>query len=548
MKGVRSIPDTTPAENRTLGWAALGWTRQWLRQPDGQNVGEPWIFTPEQARIVLRFYEIDAEGRFTYRRAVIRRMKGHGKDPLLAAIAATELCGPCRFSHFDQDGRPVAVAHPAPWIQVAAVSRDQTANTMRLFAGLFSPEALEEYAIDLGKTLIYARGVGQIEAVTSSPRALEGNRASLVILNESQNWLRSNDGTAMAEAIRRNLAKSNDGSARSVEIANAHLPGEGSVAEATYEAWRAVNGAVPGLLYDSLEAPAIPDLGDRGKVRAGLLAARGDSHWLDVDRLLDEIGDPVTPEHVARRFYLNQVVRVAAEHWMDMEAWDSRARLGQEIPEGSEVVLGFDGSRTGDATALVAVSLVAAEEAPHLQVVANHENVTGDPNFEVDMADVMAEIRDACRRWRVREITADLTYWQLPLRLLAEEGLPVVEMPQTLNRMAPATAAFYQSVASDRMTHDGDPDLRRHVANAVLVVGTRGDKLAKDSKDSPRKIDLAVASVMGLQRASENRPRAQHLWFVGGDELLRDGEPVESDTPPPSATEFQIAQAGWRRA
>jgi len=512
VNGVRSIPDTTPAEDRTLGWQVLAWTRAYLLQPDGPNAGEPWVFTPEQARVVLRWYEIDEAGRFVHRRGVIRRMKGAGKDPTLAALACVELCGPCRFDGWDARGLPVAVEHPAPWVQVAAVAQDQTATTMRLFPGMFSAAALDEFKIDLGKTIIYARGVGQIEAVTSSPRALEGKRTTLVILNETQNWLSSNDGLAMAEAIRRNLAKSNDGSARGVELCNAHLPGEGSVAELTFEAWRRANGSVSGLYYDSLEAPPIADLGDLDALRAALLAARGDSTWLDVDRLLGEVADPTTPEWVSRRFYLNQIVAVEGERWMNMEAWDAAARPGESIPDRADVALGFDGSRTGDATALVVVSIVPSGEVPHLDVVALQENVTGAAGgWEVDMEQLMADVRAACRRWRVREITADLTFWQLPLRILEGEGLPVVEMPQSLPRMAPAQAGFRQAIGHGRLTHSGDPDLRRHVANAVLVPSSRGDKLAKDSKSSPRRIDLAVAATMAHSRATQLTPQRPRI-------------------------------------
>ena len=310
---------------------------------------------------------------------------------------------------------------------------------MRLFPGLFSDAAVDEYGIDLGRTIIYARG-GQIEAITSSPRALEGKRPSLSVLNESQAWLRANDGHGMAEVIRRNAAKSNDGSARTMEICNAHLPGEDSVAERTYEAWRASNGDVPGLMYDALESPPVPDLSDVEAVKAGLRAARGDSRWLDVDRLAAEVADPTTPEHVARRFYLNEIVKVRAERWMDMDAWDA-ADTGEAIPAGATVVLGFDGSRTGDSTALVAATVVVDGPA-HLDVAALHENTAGDPGWEVDMEAVMEDVREACKRWRVVEIAADLTYWQLPLRILAAEGLPVVEMPQTLPRMAPAVSGF----------------------------------------------------------------------------------------------------------
>jgi hypothetical protein len=70
--------DGVPDENRTLGWNVLAWTAEYLQQPDGPNAGQPWLFTDEQARIVLRLYEIDDHGRFVYRRGVLRRMKGWG--------------------------------------------------------------------------------------------------------------------------------------------------------------------------------------------------------------------------------------------------------------------------------------------------------------------------------------------------------------------------------------------------------------------------------------------------------------------------------------
>jgi len=72
------LPDIAPEENRTIGWSVLEWTASWLNQPDGPEAGEPWTFTDEQARIVLRWFEIDADGRFIARRGVLRRMKGWG--------------------------------------------------------------------------------------------------------------------------------------------------------------------------------------------------------------------------------------------------------------------------------------------------------------------------------------------------------------------------------------------------------------------------------------------------------------------------------------
>jgi hypothetical protein len=507
---VRSIPDTIPAENRTLGWQALAWTAEYLRQPDGPSAGEPWEYTLEQMRIVLRWYSINAKGRWPFRRGVLRRMKGWGKDPFAASLAALELCGPCRFDGFDARGMPVAVPHPAPWIQAAAVSQDQTRNTMTLLPGLFSPAAVDEYNLDIGKTIVYGGG-GRIEAVTSSPRALEGGRPSFTIQNESQEWLESNDGHAMNKTIRRNLAKSNDGSARTLEICNAHLPGEESVAEETYEAWRKAGGKVPGLYYDATEAPPVPDLGDRTKLKPALLDARGDSDWLNVDRLMDEIQDPTTPEHITRRYYLNQIVAVGAERWMPMDAWDACEKADHGIGPRANVVLAFDGSFNGDTTALVVVEI---GKVPHLDVVECWEN-PGDPDWRVPIEDVEDTIRDAAKRWRVREIPSDPYRWARSLQVLAKERLPVLEYPQRPSRMIPATTRLYEAVVNGQMTHSGDPRLRRHVENAVLRVSTQGGMLSKDAKSSPRRIDLAVASVMAFDRAAfysqKGRPRAINL-------------------------------------
>jgi hypothetical protein len=79
---------------RTLGWQIAMWCTTWLRGMDGK----PWKFTPEQLRFVLWWYAVDENGRFTYRTGVLQRMKGWGKDPLLAVISLVEFVGPSRVA------------------------------------------------------------------------------------------------------------------------------------------------------------------------------------------------------------------------------------------------------------------------------------------------------------------------------------------------------------------------------------------------------------------------------------------------------------------
>jgi hypothetical protein len=61
-------------------------------------------------------------------------------------------------------------------VLTAAVSKDQTRNTMTLFPGLFSDDAIRDYSIDLGKEIIYAhKGRCRLEAVTSSRARSRGH-------------------------------------------------------------------------------------------------------------------------------------------------------------------------------------------------------------------------------------------------------------------------------------------------------------------------------------------------------------------------------------
>ncbi len=498
-----------PAENRTLGWGILDWSTKWILQPDGPDAGQPWRYTDEQAKMVLVWYEIDETGRFVYRRGVIRRMKGWGKDPMLAALSLVEACGPCRFSHFDPEtGLPIGKQHPMPLIQIAAVSEEQTGNTTTLFPGMISAAFKKEYKVDSGKTIIYVRGgKGVIKAVTSSPRALEGPRPSFCVLNETHHWLQNNEGVEMARVIRRNLGKARDGAGRSLEITNAHKPGEGSVAEATYTA--VLEGDVAGVWYDSLEAPEVKDITDHDEVTAAIKIAKGDSYWVDEERLYQEIQDPETPEYVAKRFYFNQVVLVDIDRWLPQGLWATLANQdGYHIPQHNRVVLGFDGSFDGDATALVAVTV--DRPVPFVECVRIWEKPYKDNEWRVPRVEVMNELRRVCGYWQVVEVAADPKLWVSDLEVLQDEGLPIVEFPQRGARIIESTQRLYEDIQRGLLEHDGDPTLAKHMANA-WVKDPLQPRIQKVNQKSTGYVDGAVCVVMALQRAKEIALEQQYV-------------------------------------
>jgi phage terminase large subunit-like protein len=67
--------------------------------------------------------------------------------------------------------------------------------------------------------------------------------------------------------------------------------------------------------------------------------------------------------------------------------------------------------------------------------------------------------------------------------------------------MVPACQEFYTAVMDKSVTHDGDPRLARTSRNAVLKSDRHGDRIVKEAKSSPRKIDLAVCAVGALSLA-----------------------------------------------
>lgn len=396
----------------TLGWEILIWIESNLLadETDEHNKPLPFDLTDEQKRFILWFYAIDETGRFLYREVVLQRLKGHGKDPLAAVISAVEFVGPCRFAGWATrdipergllQGDPVAKPHPRAWIQIAAVTLKQTQNTMKLFMGLFTDACKAEHGIDIGKETIYAYG-GQkaIEAVTSSPSALEGNRPTLVIKNETHHWKANNSGIEMAEAIERNATKSKGGAARTLSITNAYAPSVESVARSEREAYEAqISGESikTGMLYDTLEAPKEARLRplfpheqkgaeDRGiepvskeveealtrrYIRRILEAVRGGAWWLDIPGLTNSILSPKSKVSLSRRFWYNQIV-ANEDAWVDPAAVaaaikpevatlmktvsDPKLILEagwQPVGKDDPIVAFFDGSKTDDSTAIV---------------------------------------------------------------------------------------------------------------------------------------------------------------------------------------------------
>lgn len=513
----------------TLGWHCLAWTATYLQH----YVGRAWQYTPEQARLTLWWYAMDpVTNRFLWRDGVIQRLKGWGKDPLIATWSAFEFVGPCRFGGIaDEDnewgvpaGQPLGVQHPAAWVQIAAVSQDQTRNTMTLFPSILTKRAIEEYRIDLGKEIIYAdKGRARIEAVTSSPRALEGGRPTAVNLGETHHWVEGNQGHEMAAVIERNATKSADGQSRTLANTNAYEPGEDSVAERTREAFESAESGravKTGLFYDSLEAPAEAKLTEAW-IEPTLRAVRGDSTWLDIERLKASILDVRNPPSRSRRFWFNQIV-AAEDAFLAPYEWDACRREGAGLQQGDEIVLFFDGSKSDDATGLAACRM-SDGFVTALGVWQRPANWPQDVPWRVPREEVDGTVDQVFADYRPIAFFADPgaghddadgeRYWDGYIDAWAQrygKKLKLKAVTGGANRHAvlwdmrdrrrqqaftEAVDRFYRDVLERQLAHDGHRMLRQHVANARRRTNQWGYTIGKEHRESARKIDLAVCAI-----------------------------------------------------
>lgn len=508
---------------RSLGWEALAFAGQWLT-----HRGKPWRYTMEQARFVLWFHALNDDGTHVSHSAVLQRLKGWGKDPFAAVESTNTLVGPLEFDHWGKDDQPVGRQVTDAWVQIAAVSLDQTKNTMKIFPGLIPAETRRHFGIQIGKQNVWARGdAAQIEAVTASPLAIEGGRPKLIIRAETQNWNSSNGGHDMAGAMEGNAAKSEIGApARILDICNAYRPGEDSVGQRQREAWDDTQGDDAksvdfGLLYDSLEAPpeapltaaAAPDVVE---------AVRGDSVWLDArGRILKSILNPLNSPSESRRKWYNQIT-AAEDSWTEPNEWDPLKDEELEVERGEEIVMFLDCSKSDDATGLVGVRMSDG----HVFTLGMWQKPPGKrgegwlaPREEVDAA-----VEHAFERYTVVAFFGDPShtlddetmdrYWdplfdqwhqryRSKVRLWASgtkggKGHAVMfDMTDRQNTKAIAEAVAFtlEEIRSGSFTHDGDMRLRRHVLNARRYPVAGYVSIAKDRKDSKNKIDLAICMV-----------------------------------------------------
>ncbi len=415
-----------PVSFPTLGWGVIEWAEAMLCHGPGDVQGQLW--TPDQPGLGLDDEEIlficwvyrvhpqghARAGRRLIHRAIYSRPKGRRKSEIAGLLMCAEALGPVRCDGFDSAGEPVGVAVTYPFIRCLATEEEQSGNTFdNVTYMLTHGAAADEYALDIGRSaetstriIIREPGGGEIVPSTSGSASKDGGKESAATADESHLYVSPNL-RSMYRTVARNTGKRKDADPWMLDTTTMYQVGERSVAEAAAERYAhlAVEECVQknGVLYDHRQGDEPVRFGDNRSLAKAMRAGYGPaSEWMDFEKIVRIIRDSEDPEEEAYRYYLN-IPREHADAWMTpaeiaalMQAFD--------VPRGSLLALGFDGSENDDHTVLMACTEVGDLFPVGMWTPSEEEDTTW--RLAVDAAvDHMHE------HYRVVRVYADPAYW-----------------------------------------------------------------------------------------------------------------------------------------
>lgn len=214
-----------------------------------------------------------------------------------------------------------------------------------------------------------------------------------------------------------------------------------------------------------------------------------------------------TSEMSFRRFRLNQWTRTQ-ESWLPVGAWEQSlgdATLDATLPcwVGIDMALKHD-----------SIAVVVAQPQPSGRIVVSariwHPDVAA-----MDVSEVEQHLRTLRSTLNVQEFAYDPAFFQRSAETLYDDGLPMVEFPQSSQRMIPACGTAYDLIVQGKVVHDGSPMFTDQVMSAAQRMTENGWRLSKGK--SRRKIDAAIAMCMALDRATRRAtstllPTVEQVW------------------------------------
>lgn len=460
----------------TYGPLAVAWMEQNLVHGEGDMFGEPFRCTDDQRQFLDKLLRYDAKsGRLIVRQALLGRAKGWGKTEFVAAVVLFFLAGP--------------LAPTAPNIPIAAASFEQ-ADLLFGTARVMASEGPLKPFLDAYDTEIQLKaGPGRAFRVAAAAGTNDGGRPTLFAADELHEW--TGGKARVFLVITNSIAKRRDGLVLMISTAGSQ---DSELLRGMYDRGRAVEAGMisdPSFLMDWREADADLDPADGPEVRAEM--ARQANPHIDqfgtlefVERRWAEI-----PEHEWRRYFANQWWTPPLDSWLPAGAWDACSGP-VTIDPALPCWVGVDMALKHDSIAVVEVQ-------PQGTRLATRAKIWYPDGNTIDVATVENYLRDLHRTRNLIEVAYDPAYFERSAQVLADDGLPMLEFPQSAARMVPACQSAYEVICTGRLLHDGDPVFAEQVNAAVPRDTESGWRLSKGK--SKRKIDASIAMVIAVSRA-----------------------------------------------
>ena len=456
--------------------------REYLVVPKGVGAGKPVRLRDFQTEIVRGAF---APG---IRTALVSLPRANGKTALAAMLAVAELW----------------VGDSSPEVLVVASDARQAGITLRMAKRMIELNpVLAERAHIYADRIVVPENDGLLLPLPAEPGALHGHDPSLLVVDELH---------VVTEDVWEAVSSVTGKRPESLTLAiSTPASSPDSIMWKLVEHGRANDDPAFWLKeYAAPEGCASDDV-EAWKIGNPAMACR--QPFLSVDGMA--AARRTLREPVFRQLRLGQWV-TGSDSWMPFGLWAELADVEHRVEPRTRVVLAFDGSASGDSTALIGCTV---GPAPHLFVVGLWEN-PGDPRWRVPRADVDRAVDLAFDTYDVAELAADPWGWRSEIEAWAERhGEKRVLEWNTAHalRMAPATDRMYAAAVDHALTHDGDSRLALHVAHCVAKATNNGDLISKDKRNSPRKIDAAVAAIVALDRAAwhnNNRSKKRARSFA----------------------------------
>ncbi|WP_432034590.1 Terminase [Streptomyces antibioticus] len=490
--------------------------------------GEALPLDDEFAGLILDCYAHDEHGRRLYDTVAISRAKGRAKSELAGFVALAEAFAPVRFAGWAtggetyrwrdfvyeyEPGEPMGRPVTYPFVRCLATEESQTGNTYDninfnlehgpLAEGLPSGTA--------GITRVFLPQGGEVRPSTAAAASRDGGKETLAVFDEPHLYVLP-ELRQMYRTVDRNLRKRKEAAPWALLTSTMYQPGEDSVMERLHERAKLIaEGKVRErrLLWDHREAPDEVDLTDMDAMVAALTEVYGPfADALDLRGIVEaEFWNVEKDPEESRRYFFNQPT-AARDAWTTKPDWAACADAERAVPVEAPIVMFFDGSKSDDATALVGCDV----ETGHTFVLGCWEKPPGPAGkgWTVDRTAVDDTVRRVFDERTVVAFFGDVAEFESYIDAWATDFGEQLLIQATLGRYAHAVAwdmrghvrEFTEACArtlvdveNRDLTHDGDPRLQRHVLNARRRPNKYGVSIAKESRESPHKIDLAVCAI-----------------------------------------------------